>query len=297
MDPRGAVAAAMQRLLQQGDSRAVGAYVQVAGTPLHYLEEGGGPPVVLIHGGSGGGANWFRLLRGLAPDFRVLAPDLPGFGLSPRRSPVAPLGRQTAGLLAEWMDAIGVADALVVGTSFGGLAALRLAQVRPGLVGRLLLLDAAGLTPRLSWLIRVATIPGLAHLTARSSRRGTALLFRTLLTSDRSRMTRAMQRALVDYLHASAVAAGPAYVRRTLTLFAGPRGQREYLSEPELRALRQPTVIAAGALDPFFAPASLRRAVAVMPDAALHMIQAAGHSPNWEAPDDVLSIIRVLAGR
>lgn len=287
----------MQRLLLLGDSNAQGQFANVADAPLHYLAEGAGPVVVLLHGGTGGGANWFRLLRGLSGHFRVLAPDLPGFGLSPRREPTAPLGHAAAQLLEEWLRGLQVRGALVVGTSFGGLAALRLAQRAPDVVGRLFLLDAAGLDRELSVLVRLGALPVIGSVWAHPTRSGTARTFRLLLTRNGASIPPPMQQALIDYLYLTAQSAGTAYVRDTLRLFAGLAGQREFLSGAELSALGQPATIALGEHDPFFSAASARAAARRLPHAEFQLIRGVGHSPNWEAPDAVLSAILELATR
>lgn len=292
-----AVEAAMHRLLRLGDSRARGRFATVAGARLHYLEEGDGPAVVLLHGGTGGGANWFRLLNAMSRSFRVLAPDLPGFGLSPRREPRAPLGVAAAVLLEEWLRGLRVHDALVAGTSFGGLAALRLAQRAPDVVGRLFLLDAAGLGRDLAVLVRLAALPVLGSVWAQPTRYGTAHTFRLLLTRNGAAIPPALQRALIDYLYITARAAGRRYLRDTLRLFAGPAGQREFLSAAELRAIEQPATVALGEHDRFFAAAAAHTAALTLPRASFLLIPGVGHSPNWEAPDAVCSALLALAAR
>ena len=95
------------------------------------LAEGSGPPVLLLHGSGPGttGAAWAPLIAALAPRFRVLAPDLLGFGDAVRR-PRGPLR-------AAWTEqAIALVDGLdepcaVVGNSAGGAIALSLAHARP----------------------------------------------------------------------------------------------------------------------------------------------------------------------
>jgi pimeloyl-ACP methyl ester carboxylesterase len=287
----------MQRLLLLGDSRAQSRFAHVKGSRLHYLEEGSGEVIVLVHGGTGGGANWFRLLHPLSRRFRVLAPDLPGFGLSPRRQPEAPLGQAAAQLLEKWLRGLEVQHALVAGTSFGGLAALRLAQRAPDLVGRLFLLDAAGLDRELSLLVRLGALPVIGSAWARPTRYGTARTFRALLTRNGGALPAALQQALIDWLYLTARAAGPVYLRDTLRLFCGLSGQREYLSAAELAALPLPATIALGEHDPFFTAASARAAARTLPDAEFRLIPGVGHSPNWEAPDAVLSAILALANR
>jgi pimeloyl-ACP methyl ester carboxylesterase len=287
------VRAAMERLLAHGGSSAASRYHG----GLHHLEEGAGRPVVLLHGGSGGGANWFRMLAALSAKYRVYAPDLPGFGLSDHGSPAAPLGRTAAVVLHEWLLRTGLQDVLLVGTSFGGLAALRLAQQATDRVAGLLLLDSAGLGRGLHPLVRLAAVPGLTAPGVRPSRRGTAALFRGLLTHDRSELTADVQAALIDYLHASANVAGTAYLASTLRCFAGPLGQREVVSGGELEALRLPLSFVWGELDTLLPVRHAHRAAARCRDARVVVVPHVGHSPNWERPGPVLAAIDELAAR
>lgn len=294
-----AVRAAMERLLQAGGSRARSVMGTVGGAIFHHLEEGAGegPPVVLLHGGSGGGANWFRLLPRLAASHRVLAPDLPGFGLSAARQPSAPLGEAAADIVAEWLAGLDVRKALVVGTSFGGLVALRLAQRHPRRAGRLLLLDSAGLGRRIHPAFRLATLPAISGPALRPSRRGTRILLTTLLTADRRDLSGEMLAALVDYLYASARSAGTPYLVSTLRLFGGLRGQREVLKPAELAALTQPLSLVWGGRDRFLPVSHARRAVRYCRNARLEIVPGAGHSPNWETPDAVADAVAELAAR
>jgi pimeloyl-ACP methyl ester carboxylesterase len=292
-----AVRAAMQRLLEVGGSRARSVTGTVGGAAFHHLEEGQGPPVVLLHGGSGGGANWFRLLPRLAEANRVLAPDLPGFGLSATREPSAPLGEAAADIIAEWLARLDVRNALVAGTSFGGLVALRLAQRHPRRVGRLLLLDSAGLGRRFHPAARCATIPLIAGPALRPTRRGTRAVLTTLLTADRRDLPAEMLDALADYLYASARAAGTPYVIRTLRLFGGLRGQREVVTPAELAELPQPISLVWGGRDRFLPVSHARRAVRYCRNARLEIIENAGHSPNWEAPAAVAAAFEELLER
>ena len=70
-----------------GENPEIGATADANGIKTNYLEAGTGDPVVLIHG-SGPGvtsyANWRLVLPALAENFRVLAPDMVGFGFSER---------------------------------------------------------------------------------------------------------------------------------------------------------------------------------------------------------------------
>src|SRR6185437_11167803 len=103
--------------------------------------------------------NWFRVMAPLAARFRVLAPDLPGFALSGEIALEPPLGLRVADTIARWLDALSLPPADIVGTSFGGLVALRLAQRVPARVRRLALLAPAGLGADVPPLLRLAALP------------------------------------------------------------------------------------------------------------------------------------------
>ena len=95
------------------------------------LAEGSGPPVLLLHGSGPGttAAAWAPLIAALAPRFRVIAPDLLGFGESPRAQ--GPLRAAWTTQALELMDALGHETFAVVGNSAGGAIALSLACARP----------------------------------------------------------------------------------------------------------------------------------------------------------------------
>ena len=269
-------------------------WTRVDGARLHHLEAGSGDVVVLLHGGTGGGANWFRMIGPLSQRFRVLAPDLPGFGLSDPIDPVVPLGATAADRLLRWMAHHDIRDALVAGTSFGGLVTLRLAQ-RTTRVTRLLLLDSAGLGRGIHGAVRAAAGAPFTGMLVSPGRMGTAAVMRLLLTSDLRNMPPDQQRLLTDYLYESACSTGTRYIARTLRGFAGAGGQREVLTREELSELKQPVSIVWGARDRLLPVAHARRAAECIPDASLRILPDIGHSPNWEQPDVVVEAVVALA--
>jgi pimeloyl-ACP methyl ester carboxylesterase len=119
----------------------------VRGGRIRYFTAGEGAPVVLIHGLGGGAANWMGLARGLARRRRVLVPDLPGHGRS-EPAAAAPTVAAYADRLALLLELEGMLPATLVGHSFGGSVALRLAVRRPEAVAGIVLAGAAGITTR-----------------------------------------------------------------------------------------------------------------------------------------------------
>ena len=130
-----------------GDNPEIGATADANGIKTNYLEAGKGDPVVLIHG-SGPGvtsyANWRLVLPALAENFRVVAPDMVGFGFSERPASIE-YGLQTwADQVVGLMDTLELPKAHLVGNSFGGAIALRIATQHPDRVGKLVLMGSMG---------------------------------------------------------------------------------------------------------------------------------------------------------
>jgi pimeloyl-ACP methyl ester carboxylesterase len=137
----------MERTMATGENPEVGATADANGIKTNYLEAGQGDPVVLIHG-SGPGvtsyANWRLVLPALAENFRVVAPDMVGFGFSQRPANIE-YGVQTwADQVVGLMDTLELPKAHLVGNSFGGAIALRLATQHPDRVGKLVLMGSMG---------------------------------------------------------------------------------------------------------------------------------------------------------
>jgi len=99
------------------------------------------------------------LAKPLAAQRRVIRLALPGFGKSPE--PSEPWGSsEYAEAIAVWMDREGLKGVDLVGHSHGGRVAIRLAALRPDLVGRLSLIGSAGLPPRRSVALRLKLLYG-----------------------------------------------------------------------------------------------------------------------------------------
>jgi pimeloyl-ACP methyl ester carboxylesterase len=125
----------------------IGATADANGIKTNYLEAGKGDPVVLIHG-SGPGvtsyANWRVVLPALAENFRVLAPDMVGFGFSERPANIEYSLQTWADQVVGLMDTLELPTAHMVGNSFGGAIALRIATQHPDRVGKLVLMGSMG---------------------------------------------------------------------------------------------------------------------------------------------------------
>ena len=127
--------------------------VDVDGVKIHYNEAGQGPTLVLIHGGGPGATGWSNYSRNvgaLAKHFRVLTPDLPGFGKSDVKPAGSPMPAWYSTKMGQFLDALGIEKAHFVGNSLGGWVATRLALDRPEKVDRLILMGPGGSIPMFS---------------------------------------------------------------------------------------------------------------------------------------------------
>ena len=128
----------------------VGQSAQANGIRTNYLEAGSGTETVLLIHGSGPGvtsyANWRLVIPALAENFHVVAPDMVGFGYSERPDDVE-YGLDTwANQVLGLMDSLGIDRAHLVGNSFGGAIALRVATQHPERVGKLVLMGSMGVS-------------------------------------------------------------------------------------------------------------------------------------------------------
>jgi pimeloyl-ACP methyl ester carboxylesterase len=122
--------------------------VTVNGKSIFFAETGSGPAVVMLHGGGPGASgvsNYSRNIDALAGQFRVIVPDMPGYGRSAKgvdhSDPFGYLADTIRGLL----DELDIVIAHLVGNSYGGAAALRLALDTPDRVGKLVLMGPGGI--------------------------------------------------------------------------------------------------------------------------------------------------------
>ena len=121
--------------------------IDVNGIATNYHDVGEGAPVVLIHG-SGPGvtawANWRTTIPALSSKFRVIAPDILGFGYTERPDGVEYNSATWTDHLVGLLDALGLDKVSIVGNSFGGSLALNIATKYPERVDRLVLMGSVG---------------------------------------------------------------------------------------------------------------------------------------------------------
>src|SRR5690606_16948185 len=115
--------------------------VRVGDIDLRYHEAGEGEPLLLLHGLGGSHLDWEYQIPFFATRYRVLAPDLRGFGDSPRgRGRMSVRGHALD--IAAFLDAMGIERCHLIGHSMGGAIAQQLALDQPQRVERLVIANS-----------------------------------------------------------------------------------------------------------------------------------------------------------
>jgi len=158
-------------------------WIKVKDINTHYLVGGDGPPLVLVHGGGAAGAesDWEANLESLAQYYRIYAPDLVGYGKSdkPRLDYTTRFFNR---FFDDYMSAVGLERASLLGHSLGGGVALAYALNHPDRVDKLIIVDSAGLSNELGFMGRV-----LVPLFARVSRMRGDYVHASLMTGGSQR--------------------------------------------------------------------------------------------------------------
>ena len=249
---------------------------------LAHDERGSGPAIVLIHGHPFSRRMWAGQLDSLSDAFRVVAPDLPGYGESPGRGEtIAPRGLADA--VVELMDAIDVDRAAVVGLSLGGLVAMELGLGYPDRVAGVVLTatTAAPLTPEEA-AMRRSTAAGLE----RDGMLDHALEMAGRLFGPAARREPDLVLPILETMLRTSPAGAAAALRGR----AERPPYRELLGE-----LGVPALVLAGDSD-FFSTAEITaQLVASLPTPEVVILPGIGHMPNLEAPQSFDTAVRAFA--
>jgi 2-hydroxy-6-oxonona-2,4-dienedioate hydrolase/4,5:9,10-diseco-3-hydroxy-5,9,17-trioxoandrosta-1(10),2-diene-4-oate hydrolase len=264
-----------------GAGRTVG----VGEREIFFEEVGSGPAVVLLHGGGPGASglsNYSRNVEALARRFRVIVPDMPGYGRSSKRvdasDPFGDLARAVGGLL----DALGVSSAHLIGNSYGGAAALRLAMDRPEKVNRLVLMGPGGVGTT-----RALPTPGLTQLLNYYTGTGPSLeklvrFVREYLVYDGALIPDELIEARYEASLDPEVVANPPLRRPSGPLALRTLWRMDFTRDSRLRRVTHPTLVIWGNDDKVNRPAGGRMLADTMPNCDLYMAAETGHWVQWE---------------
>lgn len=260
---------ARQALIDKMGVPVIQATVTSGSVNTAYLAAGAGTPVVCLHGGGAGAVTWYPAVAALAEHFHVVAPDIVGYGESDK-----PDARYDKAFFSHWLKqflhAVGLAKAHVIGLSQGGAVALQFALDCPEMVDKLVLVDSGGLGAK----------PPLMSLLS--------MLWLNTFPSS-----------LANHVYARYILFDPArrdpdHARYSLEVLRRAGGKKAFsqgrgaavsaFSSAALGSIQHRTLLIWGEDDRLFPVACAAKAAALMPNATLCRIANAGHLPLMDQP-------------
>jgi pimeloyl-ACP methyl ester carboxylesterase len=271
------------------------------GGAVHWVDFGGpddATPIVLVHGLGGSHLNWVRVAGALAERSRVLALDLPGFGLTSagsRRTTV----QANAAVLDRFVREIAGAPVVLVGNSMGGMVSLLEADAHPDSVAGLVLIDPSLPVAR-QVPDRQITSQFLLYAVPYFGERYMA--FSRNRMTDRQLVQRVVNLCFADPSRASGELLDAATAltgqRRSMpaqdaAFLQAARSLMRVLARPQryqalMKRVEPPVLLVHGDLDRLVPVAAARVALADNPRWESAILPGVGHTPQLEAPEAVV---------
>lgn len=257
--------------------------VDVDGVATTYHDLGHGPTVLLLHGSGPGvsaGANWRGVLPDLARQHRVVAPDLLGFGDT--RAPTGHTFNLTSWMahLTSFCAALGLQQVSVIGNSFGGALALRLALGPEPIVDRLVLMGSVG--------VQFPLTPGLNQVWGFRPSPAAMRELLNLFSHDRTRITDELAEVRLT------AATRPGVQQAYASMFPAPRQAAVdtlAVDERSITNIRVPTLILHGRDDQVIPLATSLRLHQLIAPSQLHVFGQCGHWVQIEQRKRFLALV------
>lgn len=264
-------------------------YIATGDINTAYLEAGTGSPVLMLHGsgpGVSGTANWQYNIPFLARRFRVLAPDIVGFGQTERRDDIIYSLRTWTDQMWAFLDAHGIETTAVVGNSLGGRVALQMAADAPERISRMVLMGSPGVGMTLTEGLAALRAYEPSHDAMRDLLRRYFAVNPSLITDD-----------LVSTRYEASIADGAFAAYRSMFFDPRHKGSELGIDVDEVRSIDTPTLLVHGREDKVVPlPVSISM-LDLLPNADLHVFSRCGHWTQIERADEFSSLVSDFLGR
>ena len=260
-------------------------YIKVGSVNTRYWLAGEkGSIVILLHGMNCHVEFWEKNIAALAQEHSVFAVDIVGFGRTDNPA-VGYSFQQMADFVIDFMNAMNIDEASLVGNSMGGGITMMVAARAPERVKKIVLVDSSGLCKRMSLMGRLITLPVIGEVLTKPSRQG---------------VVRQMRMCLYDYSQAS-----DDFIERSAAIGKLPDNQRSFLSVLRgscnifgmkkkvvtdfsecIKKISAPILAIWGRQDRINPLSDGEAAVERMGDVRIHIIDQAGHLPQIDKPGE-----------
>jgi pimeloyl-ACP methyl ester carboxylesterase len=258
--------------------------LQLSGSRVEYLELGSGEPVVLLHSSGSSGAQWRALAERLAARYRVIAPDLYGYGGTANWPGRRPFHLECEAEIVLALLARSSGQAHLVGHSYGGAVALHVARRHGDLLRSLTLIE-----PVAFHLLQEADVQALPEITEVAESVARAIACGDYVAGFGR---------FVDYWGGPDAWTAIAEDRRQAMAARLPKIALDFhatINEPvrleDLRSMAVPTLLLQGANSPLPTRRICERLAHVLPQAKLKTVHGAGHMVPITHRDEVNALV------
>jgi haloalkane dehalogenase len=264
-------------------------FLDIDGHHVHYVDEGSGPTLLFLHGNPTWSFDYSQVISALRDDFRCIAVDYPGFGLSEPAPGYRYLPTDHAEVIDAFVTALELDGVTLVAHDWGGPIGVAIAAKHPGTFDRVVL------TNTWAWPVGDPLVQIMSHVMG--SPLGRLLirqlnLFVNVMIPVGHRLTKPSSEQMAHYQKALGTPArreASAVFPREIT------ASRQFLSDVEgsLSDLADlPALIIWGDADFAFGNNELRRWERTFPDHRTVVVKGAGHFVPSDAPDRFAAAIR-----
>lgn len=265
-------------------------YLETSAGRIHYLDEGEGPVLLMVHGTPAWSFSYRHLIRELSQNYRCIAVDHLGFGLSdkPKEADYAPTAH--AERLEQLITHLQLKNIALLVHDFGGPIGLSYALKQPDNISKVIIFN--------TWMwslndypdiVRGATIAGswLGRVLYKYFNFSPKMLVKQAF-HDKSKLTKEVHRHYTDVFpdanSRSGTFAFAQHLLKSSEWYDQLWKQREVLQQQEVMILW-------GKNDPLLPYALLQRWKKILPDAEIHELEA-GHFVQEEKPEEAIRLIR-----
>jgi pimeloyl-ACP methyl ester carboxylesterase len=264
-------------------------FMEVNGVRLHYQEAGDpkAPPMILIHGFAASNLVWSKVFLEFADSgYRVIAPDLPGYGYSGKPQHLDYTITSQAEMIVSFLKRLEIDRAVFLGSSYGGAIAATIALDHPALVEKLIMVGAVNNNkPTRYLLMRLFGSPIIGDILS-PLLVGSRRLLRLRMKRVYDRHSWVLDERRVDARHLPLRTRGAhRAIIRTVRRWDAERVSRD------AHLLTQPTLLLWGDTDREVPLADGQRLHEAIPGSRLIVFRECGHLPHEEYPEAFVKVV------
>ncbi|MGJ4788111.1 alpha/beta fold hydrolase [Leptospira koniambonensis] len=261
---------------------------------IQFYETGSGEPVLMLHGGGPGASgisNYSKNIEVLGQNFRVIVPDMPGYGGSTkgisRKDPFGDL----ADTMLKFLEVLNISKVHVIGNSLGGACALRMGLEKPNMISSLILMGPGGIDTT-----RSLPTKGLNRLLDYYSGKGPSLekiteIIREYLVYEGLEIPSALiEERYKSSIDPEVIKAPPLRRPNRIPNFKNI----DFTRDPRLLKCEIPTLILWGTEDKVNRPSGGLSLQKRLQNCDLYLFNKTGHWVQWERADEFNSITKTF---